>query len=146
MRRFIAGGLLTAAFGTALTVASAAPASAQLARPQVFTQALAGNGQDLVTTVQYRRGWNGNRGYRGGGRHYHHGHGGGGAGIGLGIGLAAGAILGGAIAAQSAPGPGYYAEPVPSGDPVSYCMSRFRSYDPGSGTYLGFDGLRHPCP
>ncbi|MGB8185593.1 MAG: BA14K family protein [Pseudolabrys sp.] len=25
-------------------------------------------------------------------------------------------------------------------------MQRFRSYDPNSGTYLGFDGLRHPCP
>jgi len=25
-------------------------------------------------------------------------------------------------------------------------MSRFKSYDPGSGTYLGYDGLRHPCP
>ena len=31
-----------------------------------------------------------------------------------------------------------------SGD-VGYCMRRFRSYDPRSGTYLGFDGLRHPC-
>lgn len=31
-------------------------------------------------------------------------------------------------------------------DAVSYCMQRFRSYDPRSGTYLGYDGLRHPCP
>ena len=36
---------------------------------------------------------------------------------------------------------GYY-----DGDSVAYCMSRFRSYDPATGTYLGFDGLRHPCP
>ena len=28
----------------------------------------------------------------------------------------------------------------------AYCAQRFRSYDPGSGTYLGYDGLRHPCP
>jgi hypothetical protein len=28
----------------------------------------------------------------------------------------------------------------------SSCMQRFRSYDPGSGTYLGYDGHRHPCP
>lgn len=28
----------------------------------------------------------------------------------------------------------------------STCMQRFRSYDPGSGTYLGQDGRRHPCP
>jgi hypothetical protein len=26
------------------------------------------------------------------------------------------------------------------------CAARFRSYDPASGTYLGFDGRRHPCP
>jgi hypothetical protein len=26
------------------------------------------------------------------------------------------------------------------------CEARFRSYDPASGTYLGFDRLRHPCP
>jgi hypothetical protein len=32
------------------------------------------------------------------------------------------------------------------GGDVGYCMRRFRSYDPRSGTYLGFDGLRHPCP
>ena len=32
-----------------------------------------------------------------------------------------------------------------AGDP-SYCKQRFRSYDPASGTYLGYDGRRHPCP
>ncbi len=37
-------------------------------------------------------------------------------------------------------GPGY------GGNAVAYCMQRFRSYDPGSGTYLGYDGYRHPCP
>ncbi len=36
---------------------------------------------------------------------------------------------------------------VPGGaDAVTYCEQRFRSYDPASGTYLGFDGQRHPCP
>lgn len=25
------------------------------------------------------------------------------------------------------------------------CAARFRSYDPTTGTYLGFDGRRHPC-
>jgi len=41
-----------------------------------------------------------------------------------------------------------YYEPAPpvAGDPIAYCMQRFRSYDPASQTYLGFDGLRHPCP
>jgi hypothetical protein len=46
---------------------------------------------------------------------------------------------------------GYYDEgatvvvPVGGGDP-SYCAQRYRSWDPASGTYLGLDGLRHPCP
>ena len=53
--------------------------------------------------------------------------------------LAAGAIFGlaaGAIAANAAAG----------GNAVAYCSQRFRSYDPASGTYLGYDGYRHPCP
>jgi hypothetical protein len=45
--------------------------------------------------------------------------------------------------------PGYYdygyAYPAPGRD-AAYCEQRFRSYDPASGTYLGFDGIRHPCP
>ena len=32
-----------------------------------------------------------------------------------------------------------------AGADPSYCAQRYRSYDPASGTYLGFDGLRHPC-
>ncbi len=28
---------------------------------------------------------------------------------------------------------------------ASYCAQRYRSYDPASGTYHGYDGLRHPC-
>jgi BA14K-like protein len=31
-------------------------------------------------------------------------------------------------------------------DAVAYCMQTYQSYDPASGTYLGYDGLRHPCP
>jgi hypothetical protein len=83
-----------------------------------------------------------------GGRH-HHRHYGGGGGAALG-GFAAGAILGGALAAQRPYyGPTYYS-PAPvyggGGDADEYCFSRFKSYDPASGTYLGYDGLRHPCP
>jgi hypothetical protein len=26
-----------------------------------------------------------------------------------------------------------------------YCASRYRSYDPASGTFLGYDGRRHVC-
>jgi hypothetical protein len=68
-------------------------------------------------------------------------------------GLIAGAIVGGAIAAGAAPyyGPGYYGPPPvaygpPPGDAIGYCMQQYRSYDPRSGTYLGYDGFRHPCP
>ena len=29
---------------------------------------------------------------------------------------------------------------------ISYCADRFKSYDPSTGTYLGYDGYAHPCP
>jgi len=78
-------------------------------------------------------------------------------------GLAAGALIGGALAAPYYYGgyygggpyyggayyadPGYYAEPYAGGGGgVEYCMQRFRSYDPNTGTYMGNDGRRHPCP
>jgi hypothetical protein len=94
---------------------------------------------------------------RWGHRHHHHG-----SGIGAGIaGFAAGALIGGALASQPryyAPGyaygaPGYYGVPgyayggaAVDDSEVAYCQSRYRSYDPASGTYLGYDGQRHPCP
>jgi hypothetical protein len=34
---------------------------------------------------------------------------------------------------------------VSGGVDPAYCAQRYRSYDPASGTYLGYDGLRHPC-
>jgi hypothetical protein len=33
-----------------------------------------------------------------------------------------------------------------SSDNSGYCSQRYKSYDPASGTYLGYDGQRHPCP
>jgi len=51
--------------------------------------------------------------------------------------------------------PGFYGDaavvaavpaPVGGDDAVAYCMQTYQSYDPASGTYLGYDGLRHPCP
>jgi len=81
---------------------------------------------------------------------WHHGWGGGAA---LG-GFAAGALIGGALASRPyyyGPyyyGPAYYGDYAysPGGSNEAYCAQRYRSYDSGSGTYLGYDGMRHPCP
>lgn len=76
-------------------------------------------------------------------------------------GVAAGAAIGGALAAPYYAGDPYYANdyyddygagavtgvvPAGGGDDVAYCMQSYSSYDPASGTYLGYDGLRYPCP
>ncbi|HEV2098442.1 MAG TPA: BA14K family protein [Stellaceae bacterium] len=29
---------------------------------------------------------------------------------------------------------------------IAWCATRFQSFDPATGTYMGFDGIRHPCP
>ena len=50
--------------------------------------------------------------------------------------------------------PGYsYAPPgtvVVQGGPdsgtVASCQARFRSYNPSTGMYMGYDGEQHPCP
>ena len=72
-------------------------------------------------------------GGRGGGR----GRGGGNVGLGIGLGIGA-AVIGGAIAASAAE--------QQRRDAVSYCMQRYRSFDPESMTYLGSDGFRRSCP
>ena len=91
------------------------------------------------------------------GRHWHHRHGGG-----FWPGFAAGAAIGG-VGSYAYYGGGYYDDPyyygdsyydepsvavVPDsgGDSSAYCAQRYKSYDPASGTYLGYDGQRHPCP
>ena len=44
-------------------------------------------------------------------------------------------------------GPAYAPPPrAVGGDAVAYCMQRYRSYDPRSGTYMGYDGIRRACP
>ena len=96
---------------------------------------------------------------------YHGGDHGGGRGAVI-PGAIAGAVVGGAIASQVYGGPAYvgpgygydgppadyYDDSAAAGPPpgdnddVAYCMQTYRSYDPQSGTYLGSDGQRHPCP
>jgi hypothetical protein len=145
----VAAALMAVAAPWLIAPAAAGPMSSSLGLQNAVPSS--------VEAVQYRRGWRG--GYRGGGFV--------GAGVGLGLGLAAG-VVGGAIAGATQPygyygyapgyaygpgygqgyGQGYYDQGYAAGggDQVGYCMQRFRSYDPSSGTYLGFDGLRHPCP
>jgi hypothetical protein len=95
--------------------------------------------------------WSGRGNWAGGGyRHHHHRHGGfwPGFAIGAGVGSAYG-YYGNNYYYDD---PYYYDETVvaaapPVGDDaVAYCMRRYKSYDPASGTYLGYDGQRHPCP
>jgi BA14K-like protein len=80
-------------------------------------------------------------------RGHHHGGGGG-----VAAGIIGGMLLGGIIASQANryyDGPAYYGPPGyygPRDDAwLNYCFSRYRSFDPGSGTYMGYDGRRHYC-
>lgn len=130
-------GVLLAALAVATLWTVAPAAAAPIGSPLVLRNAVE---TSSVETVRYRRGY--------------------GPAIGLGI---AGALIGGAIiGATQQPygyyghpgyyGPGYYgpayvvAPPYVGGGAVAYCAQRYRSYDPYSGTYLGYDGYRHPCP
>jgi hypothetical protein len=132
--------------------------------PFAGAAALGNAAPSSVEAVRWGGGGWGGRGW--GGRGW------GGRGWGVGAGFAAGALLGGALLAPRYYGPGpyyygpgpyyapgpYYGDPGPYADPgsygadptggdaVAYCMQRFKSYDPRSGTYLGYDGNRHPCP
>jgi len=137
MKKFWSGSLIAAALGTALTAVNPAPASAQLARPQVAT-GLTG-GSSLLTEVQYRGHWRGGHRHH---RYYGHRYRNRGWGPAAGIGFATGALIGGALAAA----PRTYYGPGVTADEVAYCSRRFKSYDPSSGTYLGYDGDRHACP
>ena len=41
--------------------------------------------------------------------------------------------------------PRAYARSVGSDAQVAWCFNRYRSYDPATNTYLGYDGARHYC-
>jgi hypothetical protein len=66
--------------------------------------------------------------------HRHHGHDN--FPSGLFFGLAAGALLGSALAQPH--------HGVTNWD--AYCKRKFRSYKPWTGTYTGYDGYQHRCP
>jgi hypothetical protein len=133
----LAGVMMTSAAG-------AAPASS--------SQAIANhvNGQSDAMVQSVRDGW-GRRGRHG---HRHHRHGGWGGG-GWGAAAAAGLLL---SAPLWAGGTYAYDEPYDSdggyeggyaeynGGGVARCEATFRSFDPASGTYMGYDGIRRTCP
>jgi hypothetical protein len=136
------GVLSAAVLGMGAVTADVSPALAETNPAEALARQVQ-SGQIAIEYSQYR--YYGGRGYYGrryGGGYYRGG--GGAAAAGVIGGLAAGAIIGGAIASQQAQAAPVYA--APGNDAVAYCMQRFRSYDPASGTYLGYDGLRHPCP
>jgi hypothetical protein len=62
------------------------------------------------------------------------------------LGLAAGALVGGAIASQAQARPALPPPPA-SVDPqlAAYCARKFRSFDPVTGTYLAYTGERIVC-
>ena len=145
--------LPTAAFAVLLAASTTPIANVASAMPMANALVVKNAAPSDVETVQWRgRGW----------------HGGNWA---VGAALLGGAVIAGMLAAPYyGPGPyygpapyygppAYYGHPAyyrpvaapgyvapPPGNAVAYCMQRFRSYDPGSGTYLGYDGFRHPCP
>jgi hypothetical protein len=121
----------------ATTSAGAAPAVSG-------TQSIAKTDNAQLQSVRwYGRGG----GWRGG--HWRGGHGWGwGA-----AGLAAGLALTSPYWAGYGYGPyddGYYGDDYAydegDGGDVSRCEATFRSFDPRSGTYMGYDGVRHRCP
>jgi len=160
----IAAALISVVVPSYASIASAAPAGGALA----IKNAVSSNIEHV--RWGWRGGWGWGRGW----------------GWGVGAGVAAGALIGGALAAPYYYGgyyggpyyyaspsyadpyyvvdESYYSEPVGGGAyyggspyyrgayaradnaDVNYCARRYRSYDPRSGTFLGNDGRRHPCP
>jgi hypothetical protein len=130
-------------------------AAAPMMRSAGAPPAFSGGGRTFAAAPSGQ--WHGSGGNWQGGnwRHHHRG--------GFWPGVAAGAAIG-ALGSYAYYGGPYYGDsyyygdddyyddsasvavvPDGGGDPA-YCAQRYRSYDPASGTYLGYDGLRHPCP
>ncbi|MFG1422392.1 BA14K family protein [Roseixanthobacter liquoris] len=103
-----------------------------------------------VTNVQWRGpGWGGpGYGPGWGGPRYGYGYrncGWGGCNNNNGAAVAAGVVGGMMLGAAAASAANAANSAPPPGNWAAYCASRYRSFDPASGTYLGYDGLRHPC-
>ena len=97
--------------------------------------------------------------WHGGGVHHHHYHyrGSGGSALAAGVfGLAAGAVIGSAVAQPRVyappprvvyvePAPVYYAPAPWTPDWYAYCASKYPSFDTRSGTYVDWRGVRRIC-
>jgi hypothetical protein len=151
--------LIAAAVAT--SAVSLAPAWAMPAAPTAT-----GNDGAAVELVRDRYGrghWRGRRGGHWGGGHWGggdwgYGHNGYGFGLGA-FGLATGLLFGSGLGYYG----GYYGHPYYGGyygngyydngyygnggydDYDIACAHKYRSYDPGSNTFLGYDGYRHTC-
>jgi hypothetical protein len=82
-----------------------------------------------------------------GGRGVRFGGGGGGNGAAAAAaGIAAGALIGGMLAAPRGEGAAGPRRGGASAEDIAYCARTFRSYDPRSGTYIGPGGQPYRCP
>jgi hypothetical protein len=130
---------------SALALAAVLAPSQALAAPAgAGLSSLGSVDSQLVQQVQ----WRGRGGYYRGGGYGYRGYGyrrNNGAAVAAGVigGLALGAAIAGAA---SAPPPVAYAPAYGGGgDWIAYCSSKYRSFNPATGLYLGYDGQYHPC-
>jgi hypothetical protein len=130
----------------AALVAGVLMSSAAGAAPAASTQALAKQADSGIEVVRDRGGRHGWRGHRHRGDRW---------GWGLGAAAATGLLLGApyALGAYDEDDDGYDGDyaysggaTYASGGGVTRCEATFRSFDPDSGTYMGYDGVRRMCP
>jgi hypothetical protein len=152
---FVLRGQSMKKMGTSIAAAAALAASVVMtsaagAAPAAATQGLAKQADSNIELVRDRGGrHHGHRGHR-----HHRGHWGGGWGWGaaaLGAGLLLGApYVAGAYDDGDYDDDGYasysYRGRYASDGGVARCEATFRSFDPASGTYMGYDGVRRMCP
>lgn len=142
-----ASKFLTASAGlSALALAAfLAPSQAAAAPAGAGLSSLGSVNSQHVQHVQWRGrgGYYRGRGYGYRGGYYRRGGNGGAVAAGVLGGLALGAVIAGA---NAAPPPVAYAPAYRGGaDWIAYCSSKYRSFNPATGLYLGYDGQYHPC-
>lgn len=156
---------LAATLAAPLATSFAAPSAAVAPGENLLVQV---QYRDRRGYRDHRRGYRDHRrGYRGDrfvGRHHgsrpvyrHHRYDPGAAAVAGIFGLATGAIIAGALAPPVYPvaphrvAPHHYrvaphrVAPVHTRSDIAYCSRKYRSFDPVSFTYLGYDGRRHYC-